>query len=123
VQTTDLFATITELAGVSSPSAQDSVSLVAYFRWPERPSQRRWVFTEIRKPTGPGPYNSVRLAVREERFKLIFDDATVLMGQSQYSFYNLLDDPFEEDDLLPGALTSEQQQAHDRLKLLLDEFM
>ncbi|MFT7465425.1 MAG: arylsulfatase B [Pseudohongiellaceae bacterium] len=123
VQTTDLFATIAELGGAPETSAEDSVSLVPYFRWPERPSQRRWAFTELRKPTGPGPYNTVRLAVRGARFKLIFDDATVLAGQSQYEFYDLHHDPFESNDLLPGNLTPYQQLVFDRLKELLDGFM
>ena len=45
VNTTDLFATIADLAGVPS-SAEDSVSLLPYLSDPKLPSLREWVFAE-----------------------------------------------------------------------------
>jgi arylsulfatase A-like enzyme len=100
VNTTDLYATCLELAGVLPPPAPvssapptpsgasalaqpgyalpvmpatDSVSLVPYLVNPERPSLRKVAFSESFKPIGPGPYTETHRSVRDLRYKLIVD--------------------------------------------------
>jgi len=59
VQATDVFATVAELAGVDLAATLpdvpiDSVSLVPYLTSPRRPSLRRWLYSEVFTPNGPG---------------------------------------------------------------------
>ncbi len=59
VNTTDVFATVAEIAGVDLPQVfpgvqLDSVSLVPYLRQPELPSIRRRVHAQSFTPNGPG---------------------------------------------------------------------
>lgn len=98
VHTTDLFATIAELAGVAS-AAEDSVSIVPYLADPTRPSIRDTVYAELFRPNGPGPYARHDRAIRDSRYKLIMR----LEGRDE--LYDLDEDRFEQNDLLLGALT------------------
>ncbi len=58
VNTTDVFATVADLADVDPGTlgdlAQDSVSLLPYLLDPERPSVRRWIYAETFSPNGAG---------------------------------------------------------------------
>jgi arylsulfatase A-like enzyme len=102
VNTTDLFATVLDLAGVdlSAPLLpMDSVSLVPYLADPTIPSIRKWVYAEMFNPNGPGPPEGGRSAIRGERFKLIRT-----IGDAPDEFYDLFNDPFETIDLVaPGG--------------------
>ncbi len=120
VQTLDLFATVAEIAGVDPaavvpPGTQlDALSLLPYLAQPERPSLRRWVYTETFLPNGPGPWISHDRAIREARFKLL--RRTGLPDE----FYDLLADPFEQVNLLGGPLTRQQTAIHAALDKALD---
>ncbi len=105
VQVTDVFATIAEIARVSA-SAEDSVSLVPYFRDPGRQSLRSWTYSEWFKPNGFGPYMNWKQAIRNERYKLI------RRKHGSDELYDLEHDRFEQNDLLTAPLTDEQRRAY-----------
>lgn len=106
VSGTDFFATVTELAG-HSVAAEDSVSMLPYFRNPNT-SLREFVFAESYEPNGAGPYTKHDRSVREARYKLIRQ-----IGAAD-EFYDLLVDPFETANLMPN-LNLAEQAAYDRL--------
>ncbi|MEM8709740.1 MAG: sulfatase-like hydrolase/transferase [Planctomycetota bacterium] len=108
VSTTDLYATLAELARVRS-AAEDSVSLVPVLRDPSA-SVRYFVYAESFSDNGGTlPLNGHQRAVRGERYKLIRET-----GEAD-EFYDLQSDPFEANNLLPG-LNAAQQAAFDALE-------
>lgn len=121
VQTTDLFATILDLAGVDYfttpgvPSELDSVSLVPYLSDPSTPPLREWLYAERFLPTGPGPYDVFQQAARDERYKVI--RGTNLPTR----MFDLVEDPFETTNLLSGPLSAEEQRALRQLLIALED--
>jgi arylsulfatase A-like enzyme len=117
VNLTDVVATVAELAGVASPSAEDAVSLVPYFSDPDRSPVRTWVYSQRFAPVGfLSVYTADRRTARNVRFKLLVNfDASAQPTASE--LFDLSADPFETTDLLQGALTPFQQAAHDQLVL------
>jgi arylsulfatase A-like enzyme len=120
VSTTDLHATILELAGAATAANTDSVSLVPYFTDPGLPSLRATVYTEVFLPNGNGPYTSRARALRDGRYKLM-----QVFGSSAFPtevhLFDLLLDPFELDDLLASPLDDDQQVAYASLAAGLAE--
>jgi len=94
VCSTDLFATLGDLAAVPS-AAEDSVSLVPYMQGSQQP-RRSSVYAEYFTPNGPGPWTTHTRAVRNDRYKLIRSTAV------PDEFYDLQNDPFEQIDLFPS---------------------
>lgn len=93
VSCVDMFATITELGGRVS-TAEDSVSMVPYFRNPEA-AEREFVYAETFSPNGGTlPFTEHRRAVRNVRYKLLRQT-----GQAD-ELYDLDLDPFEVSNLL-----------------------
>lgn len=102
----DIFATVADL--VDSPvNAEDSVSLLPYFRDPNA-QLRRFVYAEVFEPNGSGPYTRHDRCVRDARYKLIRK-----IGAAD-ELYDLLVDPFEQSNLLP-SLSMSEQAAYDAL--------
>ncbi len=106
VSSTDLYATIAELAGAWAP-AEDSVSLVPYLRGETRPL-RRTVYAEAFRPNQPSdreggvfaPDEHGR-ALRDERYKLVH---LRYPGRAvEETFYDLWLDPQEGTNLLAVA--------------------
>ncbi len=105
VNSTDLFDTIAELAGVPV-HAEDSVSLVPYLFGDHRP-RRNTVFAEVFTPNQPSareglPFAPQRYmgAIRNERYKLVrIDDAGAISEQ----FFDLSRDPCENASLCGGT--------------------
>lgn len=127
VNSTDLFATVLELAGVdlqqSLPQNHklDSVSLVPYLSNPAQPSLREFVFSETFFPTGFAPETQQR-AVRGERFKL----RRVGFSNDRDELYDLWVDPFERFDLLDlglSGLTAEQLGAYHWLDTRMNQVL
>jgi PKD repeat protein len=123
VNTTDIFATVTDLARIRYP-AQDSVSLLPYLRGDMTP-RRSWIYAELFDPNfpttdapGSPPFEptSHTRAIRNQRYKLI--RATNSLGGVAEAFYDLLLDPCETTSLCTPSggscgtdgLTSEQLQ-------------
>ncbi len=106
VTATDVFATVTELAGFGF-GAEDSISLAPYLAEPELPSLRDYAYAEWFTPNHPsGPPEQHRRAVRDRRFKLIRR-----IGQVD-ELYDLLTDPLELVDLHPSLVPG--TRLHDR---------
>ena len=111
VNTTDLFATTCELVGVSTDVGTDSVSLVPYLVDPLRESLRDFAYAELFSPNGFGTHNRYGQAMRDRRYKLIWDR---LAGVGE--LYDLELDPFEQRDLMRGRLTDAEEAAFVRLR-------
>lgn len=105
VNTTDLFATIAELARVPLPLRReggaevqlDGVSLIPYFRDPALPSIRKYAFAEQFAPPGcePGLCRVDRRTLIGSRYKLMHDAV-----EQTWRLSDLQKDPGESRDLL-----------------------
>jgi arylsulfatase A-like enzyme len=100
VSVTDVFATVADLARVPS-SAEDSISMKRYFARPDA-ALRNTVYSETFTPNGGPPFTNHERAIRDARYKLIRRT-----GQPD-EFFDLANDPFESQNLLPGLSTTEQ---------------
>jgi arylsulfatase A-like enzyme len=106
VQTTDLFATIADLARVDLADALpgtvlESISFYPHLIDPVAPALRQVVFAELFHPDGVGlaAFNTQEYAARNERFKLI--QRQIVAGEPLHEeFYDLSTDLYEQNDLL-----------------------
>jgi len=104
VQTTDVFATILELAGdpvapeLADELQLDSRSIVPFLSEPDAPPLREVALAEYFMPTGFDP-TKYWLAARGDRFKLI-----VTLPDLGVSLFNLSTDPTESLNLLAAPL-------------------
>jgi arylsulfatase A-like enzyme len=123
VSLTDLFLSITEIAGVDVDSVLptgtqlDSVSLLPYLSDSDQPSLREWIYAERFNPNGPGPHPYYHRAVRNQRYKLT---RKLLTGVESELFYDLDLDPFELNNLIGQPVTSEERQAYLELSATLE---
>jgi arylsulfatase A-like enzyme len=113
VNTTDLYATIAELAGARVPSDRpvDSVSLLPYLEDPSTPSLREWVYADqfySEHGVDTGGY-----AVRDDRYKLI-------EFRNRPELYDLLSDPAESNDLLADGISEDEQATVRRFRHVVD---
>ena len=117
VNTTDLFATVAELAGVSlvnHPYPLDSISVLPYLTDPDLPSIREVVFSERFEPNGFGTPTDVRQMIRNERYKLIQQEGL------PDEFYDMENRLLEETDLLQAGMTTDEESEYDSLLYKLD---
>lgn len=104
VSFSDLFSTIIELTGTSLSQIHDSYSFAPLLTAPDD-GQRDCMYTEV---SSGG--NSDGWASRDETYKYI----SLTSGGQR--FYNLIDDPYETDNLLPvGMLDADELVAYDKL--------
>jgi arylsulfatase A-like enzyme len=117
VNSTDLFATILEMAGMdidqSIPDGVvlDSVSMMPYLSNPERPSIRDTIYADSFTTTlgvKSGTY-----AMRGEQYKFLVD-------QGVEHFFDLGADPYEHVNLLEGELTDAQRNEFESLRNRVD---
>lgn len=111
VNTTDLFATILDLATTgdeenSSISSTDSKSLLGYLTGNQEHPDRSYNYSDKFLPLVGIEFGD--FAIRDSRYKLI--SSTV-----KQEFYDLSTDPAENDELLAAGLNMEQREAYDRL--------
>ena len=101
VNSTDMFATILDLAGVDVSATLppnviiDSLSMVPYLEDPSQPPLRQWVLSE-RFLNGSSAEGKT---TRSKTHKLIRFTSGI------EEFYNLIKDPLELDNLDPGSLS------------------
>ena len=116
VHSTDIFATIADIAGLES-TAEDSLSMLPYMQDPSRGTNpaRPYQYGERFVPNGFGPYTEHERALREDQYKLIWRDGVF------EEFFDLVAHPAEDQNLLPyETMTEEQQAAYDRLVQRMD---
>ena len=114
VHATDMFATISELAGDLGPVPSSSISAAAYLTNPALPSTRDTLFAQRFEANGgpivPATYHR---ATRDSRYKLIRKPGFVV------EFYDLLTDPYELSPLDVSNLTPQQQERFEALDALM----
>jgi arylsulfatase B len=106
VNSSDLFTTIVELTGHALPIYENSRSLVPMLDQ-DGLSVRDCAYTEVLGGNGGFAY-------RNAHYKFI--DPTL----GPLEFYDLLLDPWEMNNLLPGPLSADEQLAYDQLSLGCD---
>ncbi len=112
VNSTDLFATIAELAGIKVESIHDSKSFEHLLSQKNRGKEyREFLYSEAAGKRKKG------VAIANQDYKYI-----VLDGSTK-EFYDLKNDPFEKMNLLSGTLSSEQQQNYDKLVQQLNDLL
>jgi arylsulfatase A-like enzyme len=120
VHTVDIFSTVAHLAGVADPATAhgrtiDGVSLLPYLLAPDYPSIRDVVYTERFIDNGFGPYTVHKRAVRDDRYKLLWNQD---LG---YSLFDIGDAWTDGEDLLDaGRLDDEAKAALERLTSMLE---
>lgn len=120
VSVVDVFPTVLGALGVVPP-ASDGVDLLRPLRI-GLPSQRGIAFTELYKPNAPGGASFAVEAARSARFKLI--RRNLVSGDPSLEgeeFYNLVNDPLEERDLLLTPMSPAEVEAFVALGLVLDD--
>ena len=117
VNSVDVFATIAEIAGVTS-SAEDSISMLPYLNNPALPTSplRPYAYAELFNPNGVGiVYSNHERAITDGTYKLIWRNDVF------EEFFDLTANPFEDANLLPyDSMTEAQQLAYDLLSQNLD---
>ena len=103
INASDLFATIIELTGTEMPAIHNSFSFKSLLEQ-EGPPLRSCIYAE--SIFG----NSMGSTVRNDTYKLI-----EIEGDAD-QLYNLIDDPYEANDLFDGMLSTAEQAAYDELK-------
>lgn len=106
ISSTDLFATISELAGVTVSEIHDSKSFKPLFT--ESTALRNYQYSE--KDDG----TVMNWTISNGTFKLIEFDS----GNQEY--YNLSTDPYEQNNLLDGSLTTDEVNGKIELQLELE---
>ena len=102
VNHTDLFATISQLAGVGVTEIHDSKSLLPLLTSSEK--HRDYVYTDSDDRSMMG------YTIRDSQYKLI------VLDSGSEKMYDLISDPYESSDLLSSTLTAEQKKAKEALK-------
>lgn len=113
VNSTDMYSTILEMAGIDIEETVpekvtlDSVSFVPYLSDPESESVRDFAYAD----TFSGNYAGIpdaNYAMRNDRYKL-------LRVNGQREFYNLIDDPWETENLLDRKLNPDELANYEML--------
>jgi len=120
VSLVDLFATVAELAGTTSTTGVDSVSLVPYLLDPQAQPRRSTVYCEVYgDPVSCQVYEAspqgCQRAIRNLHYKLVQH----LGAMTTEELYNLATDPFEQVDLLEQELSADAQNNYAQLKAAL----
>jgi arylsulfatase B len=119
VNSTDMFLTIMEMAGIDAADTVpeqvelDSISFIPYLNDPEAESLRTFAYADRFLGNFAG-IPDAQYAVRNQEFKLVNEDDGL-------EFYNLLEDPFEENDLLQSDLSEHEQASYDELTRVATE--
>jgi arylsulfatase A-like enzyme len=113
VNSSDLFFTIMEMAGIDPAETvpdeitTDSVSFFSTLSDADTPSPRDWTYADVFLGGHQGVADA-NYAIRDARYKL-------LRHESVEQFYDLIDDPYENRDLLAGSLSSQERAAYQDL--------
>jgi arylsulfatase A-like enzyme len=109
VNTTDLYATVMDLLDLDEPAPTDSISFAPVLEDPSL-SPRTIAYAERFSPNGMGDKEEWDAAVRDDRHKI------VVWNRRMLEFFDLQEDPMEENNLFLGEETPELKAVIDRLK-------
>ncbi len=118
VNSSDLFVTIMEMAGIDPEATipgdvtHDSVSFMSVLSDPYT-TPRDWVYVD-EFFGGFAGVETANYAMRDPRYKL-------MRYNMEEEFYDLLEDPYENDNLLAGQLSGSQRAAYIRLRARIAE--
>lgn len=112
VQSTDLYATVTELVNGAPAQTVDGIPFTPLL-YEDVPGHRDFLYAERFSTNGqvPGPHPRT---IRDQRWKLYSQKNGVV------ELYDLVTDPDERLDLNDGDMTQEEQEALDRLTTWID---
>jgi arylsulfatase A-like enzyme len=114
INTTDLFATIADLAGTGVKRSGDSISF-KHLLVDEPGPKRSFIYAELHN-TLSDKYNN-GWTIRDNRYKLIeFEDAS-----RQLRLYDLIEDPFEGTNLLEANPPAKDRAIADGLAKAAEE--
>lgn len=108
IEALDIFATVAELAGVTSTTSVDSNSLVPFFSQRTHAPLQPTIYSEGFDGADDCSAGDAA-AIRGARYKLIRDACQT------DELYDLENDPYEATDLLQGTLTVREQAAYTML--------
>ncbi len=117
IQSVDIFATIAELVGEPSPPDLTSFSFAPYLFDANFCAQRQWVLLEHYKPNGAGPHFFIKEAAVNSKRKLF---RVVLPPPFTEEMYDVVNDPFELNNLLDVPLSPSDLVHYNRLAHVLD---
>lgn len=120
VNSVDLFQTMLDMAEAQSVESetvpdrvnQDSVSFMPYLQNPDLGSLRDWLYADVFSGSFQGIADA-DYAMRNERYKL-------LRNGGIEEFYDLVEDPYEHNNLLTGNLSANQQAQYQFLSHQID---
>jgi arylsulfatase A-like enzyme len=114
ISLTDLYATVADLSGVELTAVQppdhplDSLSLRPYLERPKTASKRTRAYAGAFNPGNATNGNSFTWhMLRDERYKFILIDDNGL----SLEMYDLVQDPFEQINLIDGSMTLDERLA------------
>lgn len=119
VNSTDMFLTVMEMAGIDPAETVpgrvtlDSVSFMPYLEDPSRASIRDYVYADVFAGNFAG-IPDAEFALRNEEFKLLRNDG-------EFEFYNLLEDPYESNNLLERELSKHEKLQFEALTSLVKD--
>lgn len=107
INSTDLFATIIELTGITLPEIHDSKSFKSLLS--RTSSHRDYIYSEMEYGTRD------MWTIRNDQYKIIID------ANGGDEMYDLSSDPYENNNLIEGELTVGQVEAKSALEIFLSE--
>ena len=113
VSVADVYATLADGLDADVEIPDDSVSFLHTLVDPSLPARRSWLYTEIFRPPGPGPWEHWERAVRDDRFKLI------RTPDAEDELYNLAHTWPEGQNLYGPNMSADAREAWIRLDRLL----
>lgn len=115
ISVVDLFSTFSQMAGASESRYEDSISFLPLLSQ-EGTGEREFVYSDLNSVHRQTKAVTEGYSIRDSHYKLILSES---LGVVTEKLYDLLSDPFEEQDLLKRGedqLNDDQKEALSHLK-------